>query len=162
MSDVSGCSGIDSIVIIEFAKPLPEISGDTSFCFGDSVALSSGNFQEYIWSNSESTATIQIDIGQDLSLTVTDENGCTGSTSQLVIEFDSIEFVILGQLGICNGTETMLDAGIYETYLWSTGAVTQTIIVNSEGDYSVTVTDLNGCTASRSVQSQKAPILIQS
>ncbi len=46
------------------------------------------------------------------------------------------------------GTTTTLDAGSgYDSYLWSTGATSQTISVGAPGTYQVTVTN-NGCTAS--------------
>ncbi len=45
-------------------------------------------------------------------------------------------------LSFCEGTDVDLDAGIANAaYLWSTGATTQTITVNSAGTYSVTVTN---------------------
>lgn len=37
------------------------------------------------------------------------------------------------------------------TYLWSTGEQTESIEVNQIGDYTVTVTDLNGCEKSRTI-----------
>ncbi len=41
-----------------------------------------------------------------------------------------------------------LDPGAgFTTYLWSTGETTQTIVVNASGNYTVTVTDANGCTS---------------
>ena len=45
----------------------------------------------------------------------------------------------------------MLDAGIFNSYLWSTGETTQTINVSAEGTYSVEVTDVNGCSSSGSI-----------
>ena len=38
-----------------------------------------------------------------------------------------------------------LDAGTWTSYLWSTGETTQ-VIEASEGTYTVTITDTNGCT----------------
>ena len=39
----------------------------------------------------------------------------------------------------------ILDAGNYSTFTWSTGETTQQITVNTEGSYSVSVIDANGC-----------------
>jgi len=52
----------------------------------------------------------------------------------------------------CQGSTVTIDAGTYPgaSYLWSTGQNTQTINVITSGDYSVTVTDANGCTATDS------------
>ena len=84
----------------------------------------------------------------DISLTVVD-----GSNSA-----NSIVSVIVNQLPIVNfGADTImqegqllvLDAGSgFTTYTWNTGAADQVIMVFSSGNYSVTVSDLNGCTAS--------------
>ena len=50
---------------------------------------------------------------------------------------------------ICPGSSVTLDAGNPgASYLWSTTATTQTINVSTASDFSVTVTDGNGCSAS--------------
>lgn len=47
---------------------------------------------------------------------------------------------------LCFGTSGVLDAGPgAASYLWSTGATTQTITVSTSGTYSVTVSDGSGC-----------------
>ncbi|WP_312090805.1 T9SS type B sorting domain-containing protein [Chryseobacterium sp.] len=47
----------------------------------------------------------------------------------------------------CKGKTITLDAGAgYVSYLWNTGATTQTITVATPGNYSVTVTNSFGCT----------------
>ena len=53
---------------------------------------------------------------------------------------------ISGVLNICYGS-TVLTASPGVSYLWSTGAITPTITVNTVGTYSVTVVDNYGCTS---------------
>ena len=42
-------------------------------------------------------------------------------------------------------TSAILDPGFYKAYVWSTGALTQTITVSLAGTYKVTVTDFHDC-----------------
>jgi hypothetical protein len=56
---------------------------------------------------------------------------------------------ISGATTFCSGSSTTLSAGAgYSAYLWSTGATTQGINVNTTGTFTVTVTNSSGCTGS--------------
>jgi hypothetical protein len=48
----------------------------------------------------------------------------------------------------CHGYSTQLCAATNDSYSWSTGATTQCITVTVGGTYTVTVSDVNGCTSS--------------
>lgn len=49
-------------------------------------------------------------------------------------------------VAICNGFSTTLSVTSgYSTYLWNTGAVSNSIVVSIAGNYTATVTDANGC-----------------
>lgn len=52
-----------------------------------------------------------------------------------------------GPITICQGDSVILSSSAAYSYLWSTGAITQSIIVKTSGDYSVTITNVNGCPA---------------
>ncbi|WP_027385581.1 DUF7948 domain-containing protein [Chryseobacterium gregarium] len=57
------------------------------------------------------------------------------------------------KVDFCNGKNATLDAGSgYSSYLWSTGATTQTITVSAPGNYSVTVANSFGCQNTDAVQ----------
>lgn len=51
---------------------------------------------------------------------------------------------------LCTNSTRTLDAGPFSSYLWNTGAIGQSISVNSIGNYSVSVTDQFGCTGTAS------------
>jgi hypothetical protein len=50
----------------------------------------------------------------------------------------------------CQGGSVTLTSSVANSYLWSTGATTQSIIASSSATYSVTVTDGNGCSGNTS------------
>jgi hypothetical protein len=52
-----------------------------------------------------------------------------------------------GTIAICEGSNQVLQASTGSSYLWSTGAITASLSVNTAGTYTVTVTDANGCSA---------------
>lgn len=57
-----------------------------------------------------------------------------------------------GSTSLCQGESVTLTSSPSNNYLWSNGATTQSIAVDSTGSYSVTVTNTNGCTASSSIE----------
>ncbi len=65
---------------------------------------------------------------------------------------------VSGNLNFCNGSSTTLDAGPgYDTYIWSTGALTQSINVTTAGTYTVSVYgNCASATASQTVTSTVA------
>jgi len=65
---------------------------------------------------------------------------------------------ISGDLVFCDGSSTVLDAGAFSGYIWSTGETTQTITVSTEETFTVTVTDANGCTATASATTSTNPL----
>jgi len=79
-------------------------------------------------------------------------NGCT-QIVQLLFTLVSVPVISLPEMiAICEGTETVLDAGAeYDSYRWSTGETTETISVSDAGLYTVTVSvDHGGITCSSS------------
>lgn len=91
------------------------------------------------WNNTPGPVTV----GLDVSLC-----GQTQSTS-ITYTLNAVATPDIMQLDdLCPGGSATLDAGSgYSSYLWSTGATTQTISISTADNYLVTVTDANGCTA---------------
>lgn len=150
VTDINGCTGEDEITVVTNSLPQPNIAGELSFCEGESTELNAGSFYDsYDWSTGEDTYQININAPGTYTLIVTDANGCTGSDQVTVAENDLPQPQIIGDSGFCVGeTAAISVADNYQAYLWSTGQTIPSIEVNTQGTYTVTVTDSNGCTNS--------------
>lgn len=127
-------------------------SGPTGFCPGGNVTLTASTGTGYLWSNGQTTKSITTSVGGNYSVTVTN-NGCTStSTPVSVVQFTSPSPVVTnqGSLNLCPGDSVILNATTATSYMWSNGETTASINVNNAGNYTVTVTDLNGCTGKSS------------
>lgn len=147
VTDNNGCSGSTSQIVTVNALPSPSISGILDICAGDNTTLDAGSgYSGYQWSNGSTTQSITTGLGGQYTVTVTDVNGCSGSVSSSVTVNPLPVPAITGVNEICQGSSTTFDAGAgYTAYLWSNGATTQTINPGVAGQYTVTVTDANGC-----------------
>jgi len=145
-----GCSGTACFDVNANANPTPDISGVTALCAGNPTTLDAGaGYASYEWSANAGgvfSQTVSINASGTYTVTVTDANGCTGTDDETVSITPNPTPDITGDLTICSGETTTLDAGSFAAYTWTGGATTQTLSVNVGGTYSVTVTDANGCT----------------
>ncbi len=64
------------------------------------------------------------------------------------VSISTVEFSLPEDFTVCAGTNVVIDAGLYASYLWSNNSTEQTFTVTESGTYSVTVTNEHGCTAS--------------
>lgn len=117
-----------------------------TICDGESTILTASGANSYTWSNGVTGASITVSPSTTTIFTATgtDSNSCTssGGTTITVNALPSVS--ISGTLTYCSGASTTLDAGSFVSYLWSNGETTQTISATA-GNYTVTVTDSNGC-----------------
>jgi hypothetical protein len=149
----SGCSAGSSIVTVT-VNALPTVSvsasGPTAICQGDFVILTSSPAASYFWSNSATTQSILISSSGNYSVTVTDANGCSATSSVIPVTVDLVPTATISASGpttFCQGGSVILTSSPGNTYLWSNGAMTQSIAVTTPGDYSVTVTSSGSCSA---------------
>ena len=152
VTNAGGCTASASALTSIFTPPVPSISGTPGFCAGGSTVLTANSgYAGYLWSTSATSQSITVNSAGIFSVTVTDNNGCTGSKSITIGVFPNPSPVISGTLSFCGGTGTTLNAGTgYSSYLWSTNATTQIINVSTVATFMVTVTNANGCSASAS------------
>ncbi len=107
----------------------------------------------FLWSTSETTPGITVNpvVTTQYYVTITNTVGCSDSDS-LTVTVNPMPMVNLGADQTLCASETLpLDAGSWNTYLWSTGDTIQSITIDSTGvglgtgNFSVMVTDSNSC-----------------
>lgn len=152
VSDGNGCSGTDSVLVALFKAPTVDISGATSICPGTSVTFDAGpDFAQYAWSDGSTAQTLTVTRAGTYAVTVTAGNGCTAVAERELSASDILAPTIEGVRNLCAGETTVLDAGTFDSYRWSTGATTPTITVGESGTYRVTVGSDNGCSVTATV-----------
>ncbi len=106
---------------------------------------------EYMWSTGANTQSIEVKTSGTYTLVITNASGCKDSSSQVVTFFPlpTITSVTSNTL-LCIGQTATLTASGAATYTWSTSAVGDSVSVNpiTNTAYTVTGTDVNGCTNS--------------
>ncbi len=135
--------------------------GSDNFCDGDSVEITSTKANSYLWSNGKTSQKIWIFNDQSYSVNVFDTLGCEAGSNQIsATVFDRPQFDLGNDSVLCLETNDsiLLDAGIWNHYLWSTGDTTQTIWVKASvlgsGKHIITaaVTDNNNCIGSDEIE----------
>ena len=111
------------------------ISGSTNFCQGGSVTLTAAAGISYTWSNGQTTQAITVSQSGSYSVAVNNGTGCASVSTPIQVTVNSAPTASITSTGntICQGQSTNLTASPGSTYLWSNGATTQTIQVNSAG-----------------------------
>ena len=123
-------------------------AGPTTFCQGGSVVLTASTGSSYLWSTGATTASITVNNTLDVSVTVTNANGCSATsaiTSVVVHSLPVANITSLNGNSFCQGGSVTLVASAGSSYLWSNGAFTQSISVSSTQNPTVTVTNAYGC-----------------
>lgn len=107
----------------------------------------------YLWSNGATTEDISNLSAGTYTVTVTDNNGCQ-ATSSNVVNSAAGSLIISSETVTnenCSAADGAIDISITGaanpvSYVWSNGATTEDITGLSAGTYTVSITDGNGCT----------------
>ncbi len=154
------CAVYDTVDVTFVPSPIINLGNDTALCQGHTVDLDAGNAGSvFHWSTGASSQVITADSGQIYSVQVINSFNCP-STDSISITVNPLPVVNLGSdTMLCAGNSFTLNAGNPgATYHWSTNAISQSIVATSTNNYSVVVTDVNGCTGQSNAQITFKPL----
>ncbi len=161
VTDANSCSDTTQVTITEPPQLTATISGVDILCFGNTtgsatVTPSGGTgAYSYVWNPSAQITQTATNLGAGTySCTITDANGCTTMVSVTLTEPPLLTVASAGFnvtcFGACDGQLVSIPGGGVPNYTfnWSSGCITPACSNVCTGIYTVTVTDMNGCTAS--------------
>lgn len=164
LTDANGCSTTGQYVVDEIPGPSGiDVTFQNSVCNNSNGSINvvpqgGTAAYSYSWSHRPSwNRDYDTDLpAGDYSVTVTDANGCTITATQTILELPPADIQTVQQINSqCvdgNGLIEISATGSDPfTYTWTNGVSTGPIANNlNAGDYTVTVTDVNGCTSTQS------------
>lgn len=179
VTDGNGCTAQAPANVNDISGPTVTMASSTNItCYGDSngtaLANISGGVAPYniAWTPTGPTSTFANNLAQGWhSITVTDSAGCVGSASVFITQPAEITGWVTSVnpscFGSCNGSATINASGGTGplTYFWNSNPsqTTQTATGLCAGNYTVTVTDSNNCSAQfNRVLTQPQPLVLGS
>ncbi|MET3037296.1 choice-of-anchor L domain-containing protein [Chryseobacterium sp. NRRL B-14859] len=145
----NGCiSATPATVTVEVGPPIAGVAASKSkICAGESVTLTATGGITYNWvglTGNGNTQVVSPTVTTTYSVFALGGNGCS-SVDPATVTIEVVPAIVstLTDVFACAGDNATLDAGSGPnyTYLWSTGATTQTITTNVPGTYSVTISN---------------------
>jgi len=143
-SSVSCISGSpatsNAITMIVNAAPTVAVNSP-SICIGSSATLTASGAATYVWSTGETTPGISVSPTSTRTYTVIGTAaGCNSASVTSTVTVNAIPVISVNSPTICNGQSATLTASGAATYVWSTGAIGNTISVSPTSTATYTVT----------------------
>ncbi len=125
--------------------------GPVTFCQGGNVVLTSSTATNNTWSNSAATQAITVTTSGSYTVTTTNAAGCVATSTPIVVLVNTLPatptITPTGLTTFCQGGSVVLTSSAASNNTWGGGETTQGITATSNGNYTVTVNDANGCQA---------------
>jgi hypothetical protein len=169
VTDANGCirTGeviLDTITLLSYSADLTHIQCNGENNGSIDLTVTGGNAPySYSWDNGAATEDLT-DLGAGIyRVLITDASGCSVWTSFEIIEPSALVVTAVGTDAV-TATTGMIDATVEGgvapyVYNWSNGSQTEDLIGLNGGEYTLNVSDANGCTASVTIELNDHPLL---
>ncbi len=154
-TDTNGCVDSDSILVIVHDPTNIGISASTtSVCAGSAVTLAGTGNANFTWDNGVLDNISFVPVATNTyTLDALDSNGCTVIDSITITVLDLPTVNAGMDQDICENSDVTLTGSGANSYSWNNGIVNGVAFtVVGSGEYVVTGTNLNGCSATDTVQ----------
>ncbi|CAN5207594.1 hypothetical protein BH09BAC5_BH09BAC5_16310 [soil metagenome] len=156
-----GCTNTATISVT--VNPLPTVvanSTSAAVCMGDMVTLTGSGAATYTWDNSVMDGfAFMPSATMSYMVTGIDANGCT-NTATTTVAVNALPVVNIGpDITQCSGPVILDAQNAGSTYMWSDATTSMTDTISVSGNYSVVVTDVNGCMSSDTAMITISPAL---
>ena len=134
ITDANGCEGTSGETSVTVnSNPIAGISADgpSTICAGESVNLIADGGTSYLWSNGETTSSINVTTADDYSVTAFNLEGCSDVSeivSVIVNVCGDVTIFADGPVDFCEGGSVTLTSSEAEGNVWNTGETTQSIV----------------------------------
>ncbi len=149
-TDVFGFNSVDSI---EITFPAIQYQVDTTICLQDTITWNTGFGEGYtfLWHNASTGSSVKIGEEGENYVKINDTLGNFILSDTIFVQVDS--FPLNASLGndslVCDAYELQLEVGVVEasSYLWNDASTDSLLIVNTTGNYWLSVVNSISCVA---------------
>ncbi len=146
------CAATSNAVVVTInprpSTPILTVLNQGTICEGDLVKITS-NYSGVSWSTGSTTDTITVTTSGTYSVSYTDNNGCSASSSPYVLTMSPLPTkpVVSAGSPFCKGSSGLLTSTESGFKTWNNGDNGNDISITMPGSYSVTIVDNNGCSS---------------
>jgi PKD repeat protein len=146
-----GCHFEDQVQVTLHALPVIDFADEMRSC--GTLVLDAGNTgSSYQWSTGAQQQRLTVSESDTYWVRIRNARGCEARDTVAVIILPVPVLNLGTDRTVCSGETITLDAGEAAEYRWSTGSMERTVTVGSTGEYSVTIMNTDGCSATNSVR----------
>lgn len=152
--DDVGCFSPESDPVTVKVNPLPakpsiSLSGETTFCDGGNVTMTSSYDSGNIWSTNATTKSIAVTTTGKFTLKQRDGNGCESTSDEVNVKVNPLPatptVTALRPTTFCERDYTRLRSSEAYSYQWSNGSTDREIEIRASGNFTISSKDENGC-----------------